>query len=88
MYISGVAESQKYGGIYFTLGKSDLKGDHKAMDTFILPLNTGKGLHPGITTTLFEDMGRMGVSCGGFNIENVEIPKNLPPSWATAIKKC
>ena len=76
VYISGVNESQKYGGIYWTLGKSDPKGDHKAMDAFILPLNTGKGLHPGITTTLFEDMGRMGVSCGGFNIENVEIPKH------------
>jgi acyl-CoA dehydrogenase len=76
VYISGVNESEKYGGIYWTLGKSDPKGDHKKMDAFILPLNTGKGVHPGITTTLFEDMGRMGVSCGGFNIENVEIPKH------------
>jgi acyl-CoA dehydrogenase len=73
VYISGINETEKYGGIYWTLGKSDLKGDHKAFDAFILPLNTGKGLHPGITTTLFEDMG---VSCGGFNIENVEIPKH------------
>jgi acyl-CoA dehydrogenase len=76
VYISGVNESEKYGGIYWTLGKSDLKGDHKAFDAFILPLNTGKGVHKGITTTLFEDMGRMGVSCGGFNIEDVEIPKH------------
>ncbi len=76
VYISGVAESEKYGGVYWTLAKSDPKGDHKAFDAFILPLNLGDGLHPGITTTLFEDMGRMGVSCGGFNIENVEIPKH------------
>ena len=76
VYISGVAESEKYGGVYWTLAKSDLKGDHKAFDAFILPLNMGDGLHPGITTTLFEDMGRMGVSCGGFNIEDVEIPKH------------
>jgi acyl-CoA dehydrogenase len=76
VYISGVAESEKYGGVYWTLAKSDLKGDHKAFDAFILPLNMGDGLIPGITTTLFEDMGRMGVSCGGFNIENVEIPKH------------
>jgi acyl-CoA dehydrogenase len=76
VYISGVAESEKYGGVYWTLAKSDLKGDHKAFDAFILPLNMGDGLNPGITTTLFEDMGRMGVSCGGFNIENVEIPKH------------
>jgi acyl-CoA dehydrogenase len=76
VYISGIAETEKYGGVYWTLGKSDPKGDHKAFDAFILPLNMGDGLHPGITTTLFEDMGRMGVSTGGFNIENVEIPKH------------
>jgi acyl-CoA dehydrogenase len=76
VYISGIKETEKYGGVYWTLGKSDPKGDHKAFDAFILPLNMGDGLHPGITTTLFEDMGRMGVSTGGFNIENVEIPKH------------
>ncbi|MGD9381996.1 MAG: acyl-CoA dehydrogenase family protein, partial [Candidatus Thorarchaeota archaeon] len=76
VYISGVNESEKYGGVYFTTAKSDPKGDHKTFDAFILPLNMGDGLHPGITTTLFEDMGRMGVSTGGFNIENVEIPKH------------
>ncbi|MHA2133582.1 MAG: acyl-CoA dehydrogenase family protein [Candidatus Thorarchaeota archaeon] len=74
VYISGVNESEKYGGVYWTLAKSDPKGDHKTFDAFILPLNMGDGLVPGITTTLFEDMGRMGVSTGGFNIENVEIP--------------
>jgi len=76
VYISGVNESEKYGGVYWTLAKSDPKGDHKAFDAFILPLNMGDGVHPGITTTLFEDMGRMGVSTGGFNIEDVEIPKH------------
>ncbi|MHA1928416.1 MAG: acyl-CoA dehydrogenase family protein [Candidatus Thorarchaeota archaeon] len=76
VYISGVAESEKYGGVYWTLGKSDPKGDHKAFDAFMLPLNMGDGLVDGITTTLFEDMGRMGVSCGGFAIDNVEIPKH------------
>ena len=76
VYISGVNESEKYGGVYFTLGKTDPKGDHKAFDAFILPLNMGDGVHKGITTTLFQDMGRMGVSCGGFNIEDVEIPKH------------
>ncbi|MEM2141813.1 MAG: acyl-CoA dehydrogenase family protein [Candidatus Thorarchaeota archaeon] len=76
VYISGVRESEKYGGVYWTLAKSDPKGDHKAFDAFILPLNMGNGLTKGITTTLFEDMGRMGVSTGGFNIENVEIPKH------------
>ncbi|MHA2213508.1 MAG: acyl-CoA dehydrogenase, partial [Candidatus Thorarchaeota archaeon] len=74
VYIGGGNESEKYGGVYWTLAKSDPKGDHKTFDAFILPLNMGDGLVPGITTTLFEDMGRMGVSTGGFNIENVEIP--------------
>jgi len=76
VYISGVNESEKHGGVYWTLAKEDPKGDHKAFTAFILPLNMGDGVHPGITTTLFEDMGRMGVSTGGFNIENVEIPEH------------
>ncbi|MFO7836087.1 MAG: acyl-CoA dehydrogenase family protein [Candidatus Thorarchaeota archaeon] len=76
VYISGVNESEKYGGVYWTLAKEDPKGDHKDFTAFILPLNMGDGLHPGITTTLFEDMGRMGVSTGGFNIEDVEIPEH------------
>jgi acyl-CoA dehydrogenase len=76
VYISGVNESEKYGGVYWTLAKEDPKGDHKSFTAFILPLNLGDGKHPGITTTLFEDMGRMGVSTGGFNIEDVEIPKH------------
>jgi acyl-CoA dehydrogenase len=76
VYISGIAETEKYGGVYWTLGKEDPKGDHKSFTAFILPLNKGDGLHPGITTTLFEDMGRMGVSTGGFNIEDVEIPEH------------
>ena len=76
VYISGIKETEKYGGVYWTLAKSDPKGDHKAFDAFILPLNMGDGLHEGITTTLFEDMGRMGVSTGGFAIDNVEIPEH------------
>ncbi|TFF93076.1 acyl-CoA dehydrogenase, partial [Candidatus Thorarchaeota archaeon] len=76
VYISGVNESEKYGGVYWTLAKEDPKGDHKSFTAFVLPLNKGDGLHPGITTTLFEDMGRMGVSTGGFNIEDVEIPEH------------
>ncbi|MHA1772314.1 MAG: acyl-CoA dehydrogenase family protein [Candidatus Thorarchaeota archaeon] len=76
VYISGVRESEKYGGVYFTIGKEDPKGDHKSFTAFITPLNMGDGLHPSITTTLFEDMGRMGVSTGGFNIEDMEIPKH------------
>ncbi len=76
VYISGVRESEKYGGVYWLLAKEDPKGDHKSFTASILPLNMGDGLHPGITTTLFEDMGRMGVSTGGFNIEDVEIPKH------------
>jgi acyl-CoA dehydrogenase len=76
VYISGVNESVKYGGVYWTLAKEDPKGDYKTFTAFILPVNLGDGKHPGITTTLFENMGRTGISTGGFNIEDVEIPKH------------
>ncbi|MHA1925588.1 MAG: acyl-CoA dehydrogenase family protein, partial [Candidatus Thorarchaeota archaeon] len=77
VYISGVNEASKYGGVFWTLAKEDPKGGVKSFTAFILPLNLGDGLYPGITTTLFEDMGRMGVSTGGFNIVDVEIPKHF-----------
>ncbi len=70
VYISGVAESEKYGGVYITLAKNDPSKGHKGMTFAIVPIKDT----PGIETTLFEDMGRMGVSTGGFSMDNVEIP--------------
>lgn len=72
MYISGVAEAMKYGGGHVTLARMKPELGTRGMCMFYLPLKDT----PGITPTYVEDIGREGISCGGFNIENVEIPKH------------
>jgi len=71
IYISGVAEAMKYGGGHVTLARMTPELGTRGMCMFYLPIND----NPSITPTYFEDFGREGISCGGFNIENVEIPK-------------
>ncbi len=71
-YISGVAEAMEYGGGHVTLARMKPELGTRGMCMFYLPLKDT----PGITPTYFEDIGREGISCGGFNIENVEIPKH------------
>ncbi|MEW5760757.1 MAG: acyl-CoA dehydrogenase family protein [Candidatus Thermoplasmatota archaeon] len=70
-YISLVREAVKYGGGHVTLAKMNPELGTRGMAMFYLPLNS-----PGISPSYFEDLGREGVSCGGFNIDNVKIPKN------------
>lgn len=72
MYISGVRESLEMGGVHLLLARTnpDPKAEHKAFTFFALPL---KGT-PGITPTFFQDMGRMGISTGGFALEDVQLP--------------
>ncbi|MBN1583338.1 MAG: acyl-CoA/acyl-ACP dehydrogenase, partial [Anaerolineae bacterium] len=70
MYISGVRESGKMGGIHLTLLRSADTGDHKGFTFIAVPLKDT----PGITPTIIEDMGRMGISTGGFAMENVRLP--------------
>lgn len=70
MYISGIRESGRMGGIHLTLLRSADTGDHKGFTFVAVPL---KGT-PGITPTIIEDMGRMGISTGGFAMENVRLP--------------
>jgi len=72
MYISGIAESLERGGIHLTLAKTDPSKAHKGMSMFALPLKDT----PGITPTLLEDMGRMGISTGGFAMEDVRLPEH------------
>jgi acyl-CoA dehydrogenase len=72
MYISGVAEAMEYGGGHVTLAKMTPDLGTRGMCMFYLPLKDTKG----ITPTYVEDIGREAISCGGFNIENVEIPKH------------
>lgn len=72
MYISGVRESLEMGGIHLLLARTDPDpaAEHKAFTFYALPLQDT----PGITPTFFEDMGRMGISTGGFALEDVRLP--------------
>ncbi|EMR73668.1 acyl-CoA dehydrogenase [Thermoplasmatales archaeon SCGC AB-539-N05] len=72
MFISGVSESSKWGGIHLTLARTDTTAGHKGFSFFAVPLKDA----PNVSTTLLEDMGRMGISTGGFAMENVELPND------------
>jgi acyl-CoA dehydrogenase len=72
IYISGITESSKWGGVHLTLARTDPSKGHKGFSFFAIPLKDVKN----IETTLFEDMGRMGISTGGFTMNNVEIPEH------------
>ncbi|MGR3309374.1 MAG: acyl-CoA dehydrogenase family protein [Candidatus Brocadiales bacterium] len=71
IYISGVAESLKYGGIYLTLAKTEPEKEHKGMSFFGVTLKD----NPNISTTIFKNMGRMGISTGGFTMDDISIPE-------------
>ncbi|RLF29955.1 MAG: acyl-CoA dehydrogenase [Thermoplasmata archaeon] len=66
IFISGVAESKKWGGIHLTLARTDPNSGHRGFSFFAVPLKN----NPNIETTLFDDMGRMGISTGGFVMKN------------------
>ncbi len=70
VYISGVTESKKRGGGHLTLFRTAPELGNKGMTFAYVPINSA-----GITTTLFDDMGRMGLSTGGIAYRNVELPK-------------
>jgi len=71
MYISGVEEAMKHGGGHVTLARMSEDLGTRGMNLFYLPLKDT----PGITTTRLEELGREGISFGGFNMQDVEIPK-------------
>jgi acyl-CoA dehydrogenase len=72
IFISGITESSKWGGIHLTLARTNPKAGHKGFSFFGVPLKDVKG----IETSLFEDMGRMGISTGGFVMNDVELPEH------------
>jgi len=72
IYISGVNESNKWGGVHLTLAKTNPSAGHKGFSFFALPIKDNEN----IKSTLFEDMGRMGISTGGFKLDNVRIPNH------------
>jgi acyl-CoA dehydrogenase len=72
IFVSGVAESNAWGGIHLTLARTefDEAAEHRAFTFFAVPIQDD----PRISLTLFEDMGRMGISTGGFAMEDVRLP--------------
>jgi len=70
IFISGINESSKWGGVHLTLARTDPSKGHKGFSFFAVPLKDMDN----IETTLFEDMGRMGISTGGFIMSDVELP--------------
>lgn len=70
MYISGVQESLEMGGVHLTLFRTADTGDHRGFTFVAVPLKGTAGVMP----TLIEDMGRAGISTGGFALENVRLP--------------
>jgi acyl-CoA dehydrogenase len=71
IFISGIAESSKWGGIHLTLARTDPSKDYKGFTFFAVPLKNNKN----VETTLLEDMGRMGISTGGFKMNNIKLPE-------------
>lgn len=72
MFISGVNESKQMGGIHLTLARTNPNTGHRGFSFFAVPLKDNHN----VITTLFEDMGRMGISTGGFTMKNVKLTKH------------
>lgn len=71
VYISGITESHERGGGHLTLFRTAPELGIRGMTFAYVPINAN-----GITTTLFEDMGRMGLSTGGIAYKDSEIPEH------------
>ena len=70
VFVSGVTEGKKRGGGHLTLFRTAPELGTKGMTSAYVPIQSA-----GITTTVFDDMGRMGLSTGGIAYKNVEIPE-------------
>lgn len=70
-YISCVKEAQRMGGGHLTIARTKPELGHRGMSFFYVPIAT-----EGITTTLYSDMGRMGISTGGISYSDANIPKH------------
>ncbi len=70
VFVSGVTEGKKRGGGHLTLFRTAPELGTKGMTFAYVPIQSA-----GITTTVFDDMGRMGLSTGGIAYKNVEIPE-------------
>ncbi len=70
MYISGVREAIETDGGHITIAKQNPELGARGMTLFYLPLK-----QKGITPTYVDDLGREGITTGGFSVDNVKIPK-------------
>lgn len=81
-YISGVREAAKYGGGYVTIVKTSPELEHKGLSCCYLPVKDIEG----ISTSIFKQMGREGISTGSVKMDNVEIPQHyLIGEWNKGI---
>jgi len=75
MYISGTEEALKLGGGHWITARTSPalpEAPHKGMTSFYLPIKA-----PGVEVTKrFDDMGRMGISTGGFSMKDVRLPND------------
>lgn len=75
MYISGIHEAVDQlpdGGGHLTLVKTDPDKGTRGMSLIYIPLKDTKG----ITTNVIKDWGRIGISTGGFRLEDVTVPEH------------
>lgn len=68
-FISGIREAKEIGGGHVTLVKTAPELKHRGITLAFVPIDS-----PGIETTIYEDMGRNGLSTGGIIYSDVEIP--------------
>ncbi len=70
-YISGVREAgeQRDGG-HITLIRTDPAARHRGFTFIFIPIRL-----PGISYSVYEDIGRMGLSTGGIVYKDVEVPE-------------
>jgi acyl-CoA dehydrogenase len=71
-FISGVREAARLGGGYVTIVKTKPELKHKGLSLCYIPVKDT----PGITTSIFKQMGREGISTGTIIMNNIEVPEH------------
>ncbi len=69
LYISGIKESERMGGAYMTLVRTDPQAGHKGFTFFAVNIKD----NPKVSTTLIHNWGRTGISTGGFTMDNMPL---------------
>lgn len=70
VYISGVREAREWGGGFFLIAKTSEEKSHRALSAFYLPIECD-----GVQISLFETMGRKGISTGAIRLNDVRLEK-------------